>query len=1025
MKRVVVYEYHQIFHKEAYWHFNDFCSNCCVGIFSFFRIGVELLPEVDSPYISVIVSYPGASTESVEQQVTKPIEDVLSSISHFKQVRSATRPGRAEIFVELDSNADADLVAIEATKKVSSIRKELPDDIDEPVVIKRSSDEYPIMEIAVTAPFDASDIYSMAENTFSERLQQAAGVADIELSGGREKEIAVDVDKERLNYYGLTLKDIIQAIKDENVLVSSGSVYSDLKQTTVRLNAQYLSAEEIGTIQIKAANGLYIELQDVATVQARDKRAVTYSRVDGNDAVAIEVYKASGANIVDAADSVLLQLEKLKIEYPDYIFTVVYDQSDFVRNSLKNTFYTLMEGLFTTGLVLYLFLRGWKSSAAVMIAIPVSLIATFFLMYLSGFTFNMMSLMGMALCIGILVDDSIVVLENIHRYIDEGYPADEAAELGRNEIGMAAIAMTLCDIVVFLPIAFMESSTGQFFKQFGLTIVFATLMSLIVSFTLTPMMASKFYARGIKLPKGKIWDFLDKAEINTIVTYEKILKKCLLHPKKVLVTVGIFFIVAVLLVPMGIVGSEYMPRTDESAIQVNIELPIGYNAEQTNEVLLLFDDYLLNIPEIEHHLSNVTTTESNGKISISLYNRRERSKDVWQIADDIRTFAKTNLGDVKVRVNEIQSSVTGVSGGKTLVRSPIQIELKGSDMSLLIKESEKVQKIFQETAGIKDIKSSYTEGVPELKVTADRDKLKFYGTTLANVIKSFSAAVSGKNADVLANDPNNRGHDTDITVKFSGSDGFFINDIKSIPVPAENGNVYLGDIANVEESIGPITIRRVNKERIINIQSNLTDRPLNEVLQELKSKLEQSDLQCTYEFTGQATSMNDSFKEMAMALSMSLLLIYLLLAVLYESIFTPLIRMFSLPLGIIGAIVCLLLTGNTINLYSLIGILVMDGLVAKNGTLLLDYTLTLMHQGKNALEAVIEAGKVRLKPIFMTALTMVVGMLPTALAMTEGSETRVSMAWVIIGGMITSTVFTLIVIPIIFLWIQKHYPNKI
>ena len=971
-----------------------------LGIFSFFRIGVELLPEVDSPYISVIVSYPGASTESVEQQVTKPIEDVLSSISHFKQVRSATRPGRAEIFVELDSNADADLVAIEATKKVSSIRKELPDDIDEPVVIKRSSDEYPIMEIAVTAPFDASDIYSMAENTFSERLQQAAGVADIELSGGREKEIAVDVDKERLNYYGLTLKDIIQAIKDENVLVSSGSVYSDVKQTTVRLNAQYLSAEEIGTIQIKAANGLYIELQDVATVQARDKRAVKYSRVDGNDAVAIEVYKASGANIVDAADSVLLQLEKLKIEYPDYIFTVVYDQSDFV-------------------------LRGWKSSAAVMIAIPVSLIATFFLMYLSGFTFNMMSLMGMALCIGILVDDSIVVLENIHRYIDEGYPADEAAELGRNEIGMAAIAMTLCDIVVFLPIAFMESSTGQFFKQFGLTIVFATLMSLIVSFTLTPMMASKFYARGIKLPKGKIWDFLDKAEINTIVTYEKILKKCLLHPKKVLVTVGIFFIVAVLLVPMGIVGSEYMPRTDESAIQVNIELPIGYNAEQTNEVLLLFDDYLLNIPEIEHHLSNVTTTESNGKISISLYNRRERSKDVWQIADDIRTFAKTNLGDVKVRVNEIQSSVTGVSGGKTLVRSPIQIELKGSDMSLLIKESEKVQKIFQETAGIKDIKSSYTEGVPELKVTADRDKLKFYGTTLANVVKSFSAAVSGKNAGVLANDPNNRGHDTDITVKFSGSDGFFINDIKSIPVPAENGNVYLGDIANVEESIGPITIRRVNKERIINIQSNLTDRPLNEVLQELKSKLEQSDLQCTYEFTGQATSMNDSFKEMAMALSMSLLLIYLLLAVLYESIFTPLIRMFSLPLGIIGAIVCLLLTGNTINLYSLIGILVMDGLVAKNGTLLLDYTLTLMHQGKNALEAVIEAGKVRLKPIFMTALTMVVGMLPTALAMTEGSETRVSMAWVIIGGMITSTVFTLIVIPIIFLWIQKHYPNKI
>ncbi len=996
-----------------------------LGMVSFLKIGVELLPEVDSPYISVIVSYPGASTESVEQQVTKPVEDVLSSISHFKQVRSATRPGRAEIFVELDSSADADLVAIEATKKVSTIRKSLPDDIDEPVVLKRSSDEYPIMEIAVTAPYEASDIYSMAENTFAERLQRSSGVADIQLSGGREKEIAIDVDKERLNYYGLTLKDVIQSVKDENILVSAGSVYSNIKQTTVRLDAQYSSLKEIENIHIITSNGDYVDLKDIALVQARDKRAATYSRVDGNDAVSIEVYKASGANIVNAADNILLQLEKLKTEYPDYIFTVIYDQSDFVRNSLKNTLYTLLEGLFTTGLVLYLFLRGWKSSAAVMIAIPVSLIATFFLMYLAGFTFNMMSLMGMALCIGILVDDSIVVLENIHRYIDEGYAAEVAAEHGRNEIGMAAIAMTLCDIVVFLPIAFMESSTGQFFKQFGLTIVFATLMSLIVSFTLTPMMASKFYAQGIKLPKGKIWSLLDKVEVETIIGYEKILKKCLLHPKKVLITVGLFFIVAVSLVPAGIVGSEYMPRTDESAIQVNIELPIGYNAEQTNEVLLLFDEYLLNVPEIKHYLSNVTTTESNGKISIALYNRRERGKNVWQVADDIRSFAKKNLGDVKIRVNEIQSSVTGVSGGRTLVRSPIQIELKGSDMDLLIKESEKVQKIFQETSGIKDIKSSYIEGVPELKVTADRDKLKFYGASLANVVKSFSAAVAGKTAGVLANDTNNRGHDTDIIVKFKGSDCFFVDDIKRIPVPAKKGSVYLGDVANVKESVGPITIRRVNKERIINIQSNLTERPLNEVLQELNDKLVQSNLRCAYEFTGQATSMNDSFKDMAMALSMSLLLIYLLLAVLYESVFTPLIRMFSLPLGVIGAIICLFITGNTINLYSLIGILVMDGLVAKNGTLLLDYTLTLMHQGKSALDSVIEAGKVRLKPIFMTALTMVVGMMPTALAMTEGSETRVSMAWVIIGGMITSTVFTLIVIPIIFLWIQKHYPNKI
>ena len=984
---------------------------CVLGLISFFRIGVELLPDVDSKFISVIVNYPGASTESVEQQVTKPIEDELSSISHFKQVRSATRPGRAEIFVELDSQADADMVAIEATKKVSRIRKNLPEDIDEPAVLKRSSEEYPIIQIAATSKDNLDDIFALADSSFKERLQQAAGVADVDVTGGRAKEIAIEVDKDKLNYYGLTLQDIITAVRKENVIVSSGSVYTDALEKTVRLQAQYKAPEEIQHLQLKGAGGRYIELGQVANVQAKDKRAVAYSRVDGNEAVSLEVYKASGANIVDTADGVLQQLETLRKDYPDYVFTVVYDQSHFVRDSLSNTLKTLLEGLVTTGLVLYLFLRGWKSSMAVMIAIPTSLIATFFLMYLAGFTFNMMSLMGMALCIGILVDDSIVVLENIHRFLAMGKSADVAAEEGRNEIGMAAIAMTLCDVVVFLPIAFMQSATGQFFKQFGMTIVFATLMSLVVSFTLTPMLASRFYKNGVEEPKGKLWSRLDAFEAQTIAKYDVLLRKCIEKPKKLVLGVLAAFAVAVALVPLGIVGSEYMPRTDESAIQVNIELPTGFNADQTNEALLLFEDYLAKVPEIEHYMTNVTTTQSMGKLVIALKSSDERSRDVWQVAQGIRSFAKQNLGEIKVRVNEIQSSVTGVSGGRNLVRSPVQVELKGSDMDQLVADSAKVEQIFASTAGLKDIKNSYVKGMPELKVTVDRDKLKYYHATVNDVAQSFNAAIGG--------------NDTDIAVRFAGGSGYDIEDVRAIPVQTGRGSVFLGDLADVEEGVGPITIRRVNKERIINIQCNLTDRPLNEVVKELTQKLDAAGLKSSYAFSGQATTMNDSFAEMAMALSLSLLLIYLLLAVLYESVFTPFIRMFSLPLGIIGAIFCLLLTHNTINLYSLIGILVMDGLVAKNGTLLLDYTLTLMHEGMTAKAAVIEAGKTRLKPIFMTALTMVVGMLPTALSLSAGSETRVSMAWVIIGGMITSTVFTLLVLPILFLWLKEKVPSRI
>ena len=760
-------------------------------------------------------------------------------------------------------------------------------------------------------------------------------------------------------------------------------------------------------------------------VQAKDKRAVAYSRVDGSEAVSMEVYKASGANIVETADNVLKQLEALRKDFPDYVFTVVYDQSHFVRDSLSNTLKTLLEGLFTTGLVLYLFLRGWKSSLAVMIAIPTSLIATFFLMYIAGYTFNMMSLMGMALCIGILVDDSIVVLENIHRFLAKGLPAATAAEEGRNEIAMAAVAMTLCDIVVFLPIAFMQSATGQFFRQFGMTIVFATLMSLVVSFTLTPMLASRFYAQGLKEPQGKIWLWLEHFEAKVITKYEKLLRCVLSKPKKLVLGIGLAFIAAVLMVPLGIVGSEYMPRTDENAIQVNVELPTGYNADQTNAVLLQFEDYLLTVPEVEHLMTNVTTTQSMGKIVISLKNKDERSRDVWQIAQSIRSFGRENLGDVKIRVNEIQSSVTGVSGGRTLVRSPVQVELKGSDMEQLVQESAAVENIFAATSGLKDIKNSYVKGMPEIKVTPDRDKLRYYKAGVNDIAQSFNAAIAGRSAGVLANDSANRGNDTDISVRFQNSSGFDLEAIKLLPVHTGKGNVFLGDLATVSEGVGPITIRRVNKERIINIQANLTDRPLNEVINELTGKLNGAGLKSSFEFSGQAASMNDSFKELAMALSLSLLLIYLLLAVLYESVFTPFIRMFSLPLGLIGGIFFLFITNNTINLYSLIGILVMDGLVAKNGTLLLDYTLTLIHEGRDAKSAVIEAGKTRLKPIFMTALTMVVGLLPTALAMSAGSETRVSMAWVIIGGMITSTVFTLLVIPILFLWIKNKFPKSV
>ena len=991
-----------------------------LGLYSLQYIGVELLPALNTPYVTVSVRYEGAGTKEIETQVIKPLEDALSSVAKLKHMTSIASPENARIIMEFDFAANADIASIDVTKQVNSVRRRLPEGIDEPVVIKRDIDSSPVLEIAVIADEPLSDVYTKAENVFKERLQRADGVSEVQLFGGRDKEIAVEVDGRKLQYYQLALNQIVSAIRSENILLPSGTVYGDKTQADVRLLAQYQTPEEIGKLQVKNASGVAIPLEAVAEVSQRDARVNRFSRTNGADVISLSVYMNSDANIVNTAKSALAQLETLKVEYPNYEFVVINDTSKYVSDSLRNTFISLLEGLFTTGLILYLFLRGWRSTVAVIIAIPTSLIATFFAMYAAGFSFNMMSLMGMALCIGILVDDSIVVLENIHRHLHMKKPADEAAETGRSEIGMAAIAITLCDVVVFMPIAFMTGMTGQFFRQFALTIVFATLFSLLVSFTLTPMLASRLFRQGLKEKKGGIWDFIDRTEQLVIQKYETILKQCLANQKKIIVSVLALFFAAVSLVPLGVIGSEYMPRTDESSFRISVELPVGQTLDQTNAVVAKLEQFVAGIPEVTHYLSSVGSTSNNGSLSVRLVGRKDRERSVWEITDEIRAYAAKNLPGVSVRVNETQSSVAGVSGGRGGGGAPVQIQLLGVNMDNLVQANEKVKELLAQVKGVKDIRSNYTEGLPEIQLSVDREKAKFYNTSVAEITNVFNSAIAGQTAGLFANDPNNDGQDTDIRVRLKGSDGFTPSDLEAIPIMAGGKPITLGSVASISEGTGPVSLYRVDKQRAITLQANITDRPLQEVIDDIKGKLTPEVLgeDISYRFSGQASSMNDTFSEMLKALALSLVLVYMLLAVLYESLLTPLIRMFSLPLGLIGSLIFLAITGNSINLYSLIGILVMDGLVAKNGTLLLDYTLTLMDEGHSALDAVIEAGKTRLKPIVMTTITMVVGMLPTALAMTEGSETRVSMAWVVIGGLLTSTVFTLIVIPIIFLYFE-------
>ena len=645
-------------------------------------------------------------------------------------------------------------------------------------------------------------------------------------------------------------------------------------------------------------------------------------------------------------------------------------------------------------------------------------------MYLAGFTFNMMSLMGMALCIGILVDDSIVVLENIHRHLMQGEAPKSAALHGRSEIGMAAIAITLCDIVVFLPIAFMTGMVGQYFKQFGLTIVFATLFSLFVSFTLTPMLASRLFRLGLKIPDKPIWHKMDAIEESARNRYTSILTWSLDHAKKLVIPVLVLFIAAAALIPTGLVGSEFMPQTDESSFRITVELPTNANLTRTDKVARQLEDYLKTVPEVTYYTSMIGGKSLNqANIQVTLKDRRDRSRTIWQVTNDVRRFAADHIYDGDVRVKEAQASVSGTTGGFGGGSGNLRLELRGKDSEALLAQSRAIEQMMKtDIAGLRDISSSYQDGMPEYQLVVDRNKLKQYGTSLSDLNDTFSNAISGQKAGVLANDAKNDNNDTDIYVRLKGADAFRLSDLETIPLNANGHIIYIADVAKVQAGTGPVTIRRTDKERSITLGGSPQGRPLNEVIQDVTNHLNAMDLHgVTFRFTGQADQMTTTFTDLGEALLLSLILIFMILAILYESVKTPFIRMFSLPLGLIGSLFLLFLTNNTLNLYSLIGILVMDGLVAKNGTLLLDYTLTLMHeQGLDPRSAVIQAGRVRLRPIFMTTLTMVVGMLPTALSMTAGAETRASMAVVVIGGLLTSTVFTLVIIPILFVFMEKH-----
>lgn len=987
-----------------------------LGIMGYTSIGADLFPSANTPIMAVQTTYAGASAEEIEKDVVKPIEDAVSGISGIDTIRSTAGEGYSYTILQFSMSTDPNTALIDVQKAVDSAIDKLPEDASRPVIHKFNLNDAPILILSVSGSQAYEELYKEADR-IKQAVEKLPGVGNVTLRGAYEKELSIELDKTTLEFYGIDVNTVISKLKAENMNIPAGQIQQAARDKTVRLLGEFEDINEIRDLRIPLAAGGNVRLDDIADVELQYPDPEDIVRLNSKPSIGIMVRKQSDANIVETANKVKNELEALRGTLASGTDLVIaQDSTYFINSSLSETKRNMVEGIITTAIVLYLFLRSWRSSLIVLVAIPTSLISTFFVMYVLNFTFNIVSLMALALCIGILVDDSIVVLENIHRHMDMGKDHKQAAVDGRMEIGLAAIAITLCDVVVFAPIAFMTDLVGQFFRQFGLTVVFATLFSLFISFTLTPLMASRIYKKSNDAGKsdhehnekqGKLAKLFDKY---AKPAYSSFLAWCLDNRWKIVSIITAGVVLSVALIPLGVIDAEFLPKFDQSKLNVSLSLTPGSSLEQTNAKTKLVEQHLKSMPEVKDFFTTVGEegNSASAEININLVDKNKRKKNVSQLARELRDWGKGISG---ISFSVLEPSVveqTSIAGVK-----PVILNITGTDIEVLKGIAKKVEDIVRSVPGTVDIDNSIRASQPEIQVKVDRLAASEYGISIAGLASTLRTAIAGTEAGIFRQN----GDEYDIIVSFNEAQVKTPVDIGTIKVSTPTGQtVSLSQIADIYQSDSPQEVSRLDRQKVVSVSANLQGMALSEANGQITEKLKALKLPYGYniKLSGDQEHMTDSFSALIKALIASILLIYMILVMLYESYLTPLIRMLSLPCGIIGALLALAITGRALNLITLIGIIMLDGLASKNGTLLIDYANTLMKRGMPLREALLESGTTRLRPIIMTSITMIVGMLPLALALGEGSEIKSGMAVALIGGLVTSTLLSPVLLPVVY-----------
>jgi len=997
-----------------------------LGYISMKSLNYELIPKFSSPYFSVVTVYPGASPSEVENSVSKPIEGAVSGLPNVETVRSISQEGVSMVIVELKQNTDVDNVMNEAVRKIKSVQGDFPATVQEPSVSQISVDDRPVISIGVSANMSASDLYDELYYHITPEFARIEGVGEVNIVGGTQREIQVNIHHDKLDSYHLSILQVLQAIQTSNQEFPAGKITTTQSQTSLRMAAKYKKTDDIRNLVVaRLSDGSSVKLKDIAEVLDTQKDMTTIFRVNGKQSVGIEIKKQDEANTVEVCRNVKEEIKKLEQQYApqEMKFSVPQDSSLFIMDAVHSVTFDLLMAIFLVTVIMVLFLHSIRNAVIVMIAVPLSLIASFIGMKLLDYSLNLMTLLALSLVIGTLVDDAIVVLENIYRHLEMGKNRWQATLDGIREIGLSVASITLVLVVVFFPVALSESVISAIISPFAIVIVIAVILSLFVAFTVVPLMTSRFSKLEKLNPKSLWGGFIlgFEREIDRFSRFiQGILVWALRHKFVTLLIATILFIGSIGLLGGGFIGSEFLNNGDMGECILDVEYPKDYTVRQNNLATRKIEEIISKKPEVVNIYTSVGTSSGmlsiqggnyKSEINIKLVDKSERDISADQFIKNLERELNAKFPGVKVR-----SAIVSMIGGED--EAPVQVVFRGTDTDTLYAFAEKMKREIARIPGTNNVKLSIEGGNPEVVIRIDKDRMARLGLSLETVGATIQTAFSGNTDSKFRSGD----YEYDINVRLDDFDRRSIADVENLTCLNDLGRpVKLKQFAGITADTGPSKLERYGRISSITLESQALGRAAGDIGADLKKLLDQTRIPSgvNYVFESDLKYQGDAFGSLGTALIISIFLVYLIMVALYESYLHPFVILFSIPLSIIGALVALALSGQSLSIFSLLGIIMLVGLVAKNAILVVDFTNTLRKEGNSMLKSLITAVRLRLRPILMTAVSTIVGMLPIALSHGSGSEWKSGLGWVLIGGMTSSMLLTLIVVPVVYLLAEQ------